>query len=271
LGFTFRGAWDAATLYRENDVVTEGGSAFVARNDNVGVDPTFVAEVLGGDWALMAAKGDIGPTGPQGEQGPQGTIGPQGPQGVIGPVGPQGVIGPVGPQGGTGGQGPQGPAGAQGATGPAGPSGTTGQGALSAVSTSSLTLGTATLTDIPGLSLGANVTSATSAVVVSSDGGVQVSSTMASQGVVVDIFLFVDGDTTPKQIVQRRIYAVNSVIAPNIANWSFSVAVTGLAPGVGHTFRVAAQLVSTNGAAAAVAGGGSSVLRGTLTVVAVNR
>jgi CBS domain containing-hemolysin-like protein len=84
------------------------------------------------------------------------------------------------------------------------------------------------LTDIPGLLLGANVSSATSAVLVSSDGGVQVNSNAGSQAVVVDIFLFVDGDITPKQIVQRRIYAVNSVIAPNVANWSFSVAVSGL-------------------------------------------
>jgi hypothetical protein len=262
LGFTFRGEWDGATQYRENDVVTEDGSAYVARNDNVGVDPTLVGQVLGADWALMAAKGDVGPTGPQGEQGPQG---------LIGPVGPQGLIGPVGPQGGTGPEGPEGPAGARGAAGPAGPSGTTGQGAGSVVSTSSLLVATATLMDIPGLSLAANVTSATSAVVVSSDGGVQVNSNVAGQAVVVDIFLFVDGDTTPKQIVQRRIYAVNNAIVPNVANWSFSVAVSGLAPGAVHTFRVAAQLVSTNGSAAVVAAGGSSVLRGTLTVVAVNR
>jgi len=123
-----------------------------------------------------------------------------------------------------------------------------------------------------GLSLGANVTSATSALLVSSDGGVQVNSNVGSQAVVVDIFLFVDGDMTPKQIVQRRIYAVNSVIAPNVANWSFSVAVSGLAPGVAHTFRVATQLVAaTTGTAAVVAAGGSSVLRGTLTVVAINK
>jgi len=88
----------------------------------------------------------------------------------------------------------------------------------------------------------------------------------------VDIFLFVDGDTTPKQIVQRRVYAINNVIAPNVANWSFTVAVTGLAPNVAHTFRVAAQLVvGTTGTSAVVAGSASSVLRGTLTVVAVNK
>jgi hypothetical protein len=141
------------------------------------------------------------------------------------------------------------------------------------VSTGQLLLTTATLpTDIPGLALGATVSSATSAVLVSSDGGVQVNSTMGNQAVVVDIFLFVDGDVTPKQIVQKRIYAVNSVIAPNVANWSFSVAVGGLSPGFVHNFRVAAQVAaSTTGTSALVAGGGMSVLRGTLTVVAVNK
>jgi hypothetical protein len=77
---------------------------------------------------------------------------------------------------------------------------------------------------------------------------------------------------TPKQIVQRRIYAVNNVVVPNVANWSFSAAVTGLTAGA-HTFRVAAALVVSNGSAAVV--GGSSMmnahLRGTLTAVVVNR
>ena len=50
-----------------------------------------------------------------------------------------------------------------------------------------------------------------------------------------------------KQVIQRRVYAVNNVIVPNITNWSFSVALTGLAPGISHTFRVAASLVATNG------------------------
>jgi hypothetical protein len=101
---------------------------------------------------------------------------------------------------------------------------------------------------------------------------VQVNSTTAGQAVVVDLYLFVDGDVTPKEIVQRRIYAVNNVVVPNVANWSFSAAVSGLTAGP-HTFRVAASLVLSNGAAAVV--GGSSMmnahLRGTLTAVVVNR
>jgi hypothetical protein len=142
------------------------------------------------------------------------------------------------------------------------------------VSTASLVLSPNNpVTDIPGLSLGVNVTSATSAVVVSSDGGVQVNATNSGNAVVVDVFLFVDGDTTPKQIVQRRLYAVNVSIVPNVANWSFTVAVTGLTPGT-HTFRVAAYLVQQVGAMQAVVSGSSGSnlhLRGTLTAVVVNK
>jgi hypothetical protein len=142
---------------------------------------------------------------------------------------------------------------------------------LSVVSTNYLLLtAVAPPADIPGLSIGVNVTTATSAILVSSDGGVQVNSNTSGQAIVVDISLFVDGDTAPKQIIQKRIYAVNSVIAPNVANWSFSVAVGGLAPGMSHTFRVSAALVTTNGSAAVVAMG-SGVLRGTLTAVVVNK
>jgi hypothetical protein len=128
------------------------------------------------------------------------------------------------------------------------------------------------LTDVPGLSLGVNVTSATAAVVVSSDGGVQVNTTSGNHAVVVDIYLFVDGDIAPKQIIQKRIYAVNSIVAPNVTNWAFSVAVSGLAPGLPHTFRVAAALIATTGPSAVVGGSGSTAyLRGTLTAVAVNK
>ena len=124
--------------------------------------------------------------------------------------------------------------------------------------------------DIPGLLIGANVTTSTSAVLISSEGSVQVNSANAGQAVVVDIFLFVDGDMSPKQVIQRRVYAVNNVIVPNITNWSFSVALTGLAPGISHTFRVSAALVATNGSIAVV-GGLSGVTRGSLTAVVVNK
>src|SRR6266850_134586 len=45
-GFTFRGAWDAITAYHVDDVVTEGGSSYVARSDTLGVNP----QLPGGAW-----------------------------------------------------------------------------------------------------------------------------------------------------------------------------------------------------------------------------
>ena len=264
-GLTFRGLWDIDTGYLPNDVVTESGSSFIAVTANLAADPVVASQSVGGAWATLASSGAVGPAGPQGEHGATGA------QGLVGPIG---LKGDAGAQGAQGAQGPQGQAGSAGATGA---SGTTGQGALSVVSTASVALtATGSLTDIPGLSIGANVTTATSAVLVSSDGGVQVSSSLSGQAVVVDIYLFVDGDTTPKQIVQRRLYAVNSVIVPNITNWSFSVAVAGLAPGMTHTFRVSAALVVATTAAApgnwaVVASGMPNPLRGTLTAVVINR
>jgi hypothetical protein len=98
----------------------------------------------------------------------------------------------------------------------------------------------------------------------------QVSSSASGQAVVVDIFLFVDNLTTPNQTIQRRVYAVNNAIVPNVANWSFSVVVPGLAPGT-HTFRVSAALVVTTGSSVVVGSGTSNPLRGTLTAVVINK
>jgi len=141
------------------------------------------------------------------------------------------------------------------------------------VSTASTLLSTNNvLVDVPGLSLGVTVSSATSAVIVTSDGAVQVNGTNTGQAVAVDVFLFVDGDTTPRQIVQRRVYAVNQSIVPNVTNWSFSVAVTGLTPGA-HTFRVSAAIIASNGGVGAVvAGSGATPAnRATLTAMVVNK
>ena len=141
---------------------------------------------------------------------------------------------------------------------------------MSVVSTGSVPLGTNGLVvDVPGLSISANVTTATSAVVISSDGGIQINSAGGGQAIVVDIFLFVDGAAMPT--VRRRHYAVNSMIVPNNVNWSFSIAVSGLAPGMMHTFKVSAALMANNGAPAIVSGGASDPLRGTLTAVVVNK
>ncbi len=125
-------------------------------------------------------------------------------------------------------------------------------------------------TDIPGLSLIVNVPSLSSYLVISSDGGVQVGNATAGKAVAVDIMLFIDGQTTPNQIVQRRVMAVNNVIMPWVSNWAFSASLTGLTPG-NHTFRVAAQfVVASSSTSVVVAGASGSPLRASLTGVVIN-
>jgi PEGA domain-containing protein/collagen triple helix repeat protein len=134
IGINFLGPWapspqqyHAAT----NDVVTLGGSTWIAILDNTGSQPgdTTVNPPV---WQILAMKGADGAAGAQGPAGPQGLTGPAGAQGLTGPTGPQGLTGapgaagtpgtpgaagPVGPQGPTGPTGPQGPAGANGSNG----------------------------------------------------------------------------------------------------------------------------------------------------------
>jgi hypothetical protein len=113
--YTWRGAWQQGE-YAQNDVVSHGGSSYVAL-------ATTSTEPPSADWALIAAQGekgdkgdpgDAGPAGPQGEQGPQGTPGEQGPAGA---QGAQGAQGPQGAQGEPGPAGEQGPQGAPGEPG----------------------------------------------------------------------------------------------------------------------------------------------------------
>src|SRR5881296_1281011 len=47
-GFTFRGSWDIDTGYLPNDVVTEGGSSFIAVAANLAADPIVSAQTAGG-------------------------------------------------------------------------------------------------------------------------------------------------------------------------------------------------------------------------------
>ncbi len=92
-GVTWRGAWLTMTPYRVNDLVSKGGSVYIALLDSNSVSPPNAA-----NWAVFAAKGAAGAAGMPG---------------AIGPVGPTGAAGPAGPIGATG---PQGPAGASGYT-----------------------------------------------------------------------------------------------------------------------------------------------------------
>jgi hypothetical protein len=112
-GFTFRNAFDNSATYAVNDVVTFGGSTYVAIAANHGPsNPTPDGNTSA--WTLMAqqgAQGAAGATGATGPQGPQGTTGSQGPQGNIGPQGAAGVNGLNGANGVQGSVGPQGPTG----------------------------------------------------------------------------------------------------------------------------------------------------------------
>ena len=104
----------------------------------------------------------------------------------------------------------------------------------------SLTLSTSTRTDIPGLTLDINVPSATSALILSTDGGVSSSPATANEGVLVEISLFVDGAADP--VVKRRLNVVTFRFA-GLANWAMSIALNGLSVG-NHTVKVTAQLIN---------------------------
>jgi type VI secretion system Hcp family effector len=108
-GLIWRGAWDAAVQYQVDEAVSHEGSAWMAKQESVGVTP---AE--GDVWSLLAARGLQGVDGPQGPIGPVGPIGPEGPIGPAGPIGPQGPQGAVGPAGAQGPAGPEGPPGSGG-------------------------------------------------------------------------------------------------------------------------------------------------------------
>jgi collagen type I alpha len=119
IGINFLGPWAASPQQYHaatNDVVTFGGSTWIAILDNTGSQPgdTTVNPPV---WQILAVKGADGAVGAQGPAGPQGLTGPAGAQGLTGPAGAQGPAGPVGPQGPTGPTGPQGPAGANGSNG----------------------------------------------------------------------------------------------------------------------------------------------------------
>lgn len=96
-GFVWRGAWSASTDYSANDVVSYGGSSWIALDSNTNSTPQSGSS----DWDLVAQKGDTGPQGVKGDTGAQGPQGNTGPQGPPGPSGSQVITGsPVGFQSG---------------------------------------------------------------------------------------------------------------------------------------------------------------------------
>lgn len=104
----WRGAWSATTAYAKNDMVSSGGSSWIATAASTGQQPPASS------WTLLATGGAQGPQGDPGPAGPAGPAGPKGDQGDTGPAGPAGPVGPTGATGPAGPQGPQGPSGVVG-------------------------------------------------------------------------------------------------------------------------------------------------------------
>lgn len=157
----WRGAWTVGTPYYPNDLVSYGGSTWIAVTGSTGVTPGTDGGV---NWGVFAAAGTggsgggstntiwNGTTAPGSGLGANGDFyldtastclyGPKasgawpgfctplvGATGATGPQGPAGATGPTGATGATGAQGPTGstgPTGATGAQGPAGAAGTNG-------------------------------------------------------------------------------------------------------------------------------------------------
>jgi hypothetical protein len=86
-GYSYKGAYSATTDYNVLDVVTSGGSSYVAKaNPSAGTAPTNTTY-----WGLLASKGATGAAGPAGPKGDTGAAGPKGDTGATGPQGPAGA------------------------------------------------------------------------------------------------------------------------------------------------------------------------------------
>ncbi len=85
-GLNWKGEWVAGTDYVVDDAVHYDGSSWIAKRDNIDVDPTE-----NDDWALVAAKGAPGNAGEPGERGDIGPPGAEGPPGMNGADGASGV------------------------------------------------------------------------------------------------------------------------------------------------------------------------------------
>ncbi len=72
--FNWQGAWDIATAYAADDVVSRNGNSYIALAATLGDAP----ESSPAEWSLMSQKGDTGATGATGAQGIQGIAGTNG-------------------------------------------------------------------------------------------------------------------------------------------------------------------------------------------------
>ena len=92
ISFTFRNAFDASASYAVNDVVSFGGSSYVAIATNAGPSnptPDTNTEV----WSVMAQQGADGAAGAAGATGSTGSQGATGSTGSTGATGAQGPAG----------------------------------------------------------------------------------------------------------------------------------------------------------------------------------
>lgn len=76
-GLRYRGAWSSTASYSRDDVVTSGGSTYVAKATSKGVSVTNTTS-----WALLVQRGATGPAGAAGPTGPPGPTGPTGASGA---------------------------------------------------------------------------------------------------------------------------------------------------------------------------------------------
>jgi hypothetical protein len=83
------GPWSPAGHYAGNELVTSGGSSWLAVAPSTDATPALGSAA----WAQLAAKGEAGPPGERGPVGPAGADGERGPQGPPGPPGPAGPAG----------------------------------------------------------------------------------------------------------------------------------------------------------------------------------
>ena len=214
------------------------------------------------------ATGPTGPTGPTGATGDTGAQGPTGPAGATGPTGAKGdtgAEGPTGAAGASGATGAQGPAGATGATGAAG---TAGQNAVTALSSAAVTVTGLTPAAIPGLSATVDTLS-NSVLYISTEGGIVNNGLFPGDYVQVGVRVLVDN-----VIVAERAYDVELGSFAFKDYWHISLTLA-TAPGQ-HTVTVQGSLrdsgtLRTNRPDATLAGTSASVMRGTLSVLTLNK
>ena len=150
---------------------------------------------------------------------------------------------------------------------------TTGAGTGFAQSTGALVLNNGTVTNVPGLLLNAFQVNqfdaaARTAIVVTTDGGIQVNSSVNGQFGIIDILLFRDSPgVSAVQLAQRRVFAADTaVVQQAVSQWSFTV-VDRPAVGGPYSYRVAAQWLAGTASGTVVGGSSTTVphLRATLT------